>query len=139
MMNATNNRSSPQKATMQQDTAQSTMGNAFGHSKTLGEVSMNKTKRSHAETIESNKKKISEDDEAEGAPKSRKLGLPVPRPGVNSSSFLAINRNNVPEVISIVSLIYFEIIVHSTHRKMARTFKVDIDRSFTALKNVLLR
>jgi len=63
---------------------------------------MNKTKRSNADNADAVKRQVNEDEEGEGADKVRKLGPPVAQPGVNSSSFLGINRKNIPAVSSIV-------------------------------------
>lgn len=63
---------------------------------------MNKTKRSNADTADAGKRQVNEDEEGENGEKVRRLGPPVAQPGVNTSSFLGINRKNVPAVSSIV-------------------------------------
>ena len=53
MMNATNRSPTKMQDTVHPNTP---VGTAFGHSKTLGDASMNKTKRSNAEASDVNKK-----------------------------------------------------------------------------------
>ena len=57
-----------------------------------GIASAHNTKRSQDTANESKRKKNDQEDDADETEKSRKLGPPVPLPGVNSSSFLAIMR-----------------------------------------------